>query len=444
MGQMKLKKEVAYLVSLAMFLSSCVTPGGGSFDIGPKLSSFFDPPPSDNQSTLIQNRPKLDVVIPVFDPGILEKPTDNDPTDNDPANIQPANNEKEGIWPELRRAEATKFALMMKRALESTGAFGAIRVTPDKNSTGDLYVLGKIEESNGEDVEIDIKVVDISGKTWVNSSFDHRVLDRFHDNLRNEGKDPYDPVFNEAAKYIVEKLKGREAKEILTLKSITDIRFAANFSEREFSKYLGKGEGIFGSDDFFGFGGSYTTLISMPSDDDPNFIKTKAIRVRDQLFIDNLQTHYQKFESKMNESYAVWQEQSLQEAKAVREAEIKAAGEAVVGILVIGLAIAAAVAGANNNNSGYYDPTPGLVAAAGGAVGGALLADSFKTSKEAEVYRDALSELGQSVDLELAPQVIEFEKETIKLTGDATEQFAQWRNFLKQIYQAQATPEVRL
>ena len=73
-----------------------------------------------------------------------------------------------------------------------------------------------------------------------------------------------------------------------------------------------------------------------------------------------------------------------------------------------------------------------------------MLKKSFQTSEEAKVYRDALSELGQSIDLEIAPQVIEFEKKTVELTGDAAEQFAQWRNFLKLIYQAQATPEVRL
>ena len=432
-----MKKKIAYLLCLLLFVSSCKTTGGDGFldgdgfsDVGPELSSVFDRLGKQsiptNQGTTIQIAPKLDVIIPVFDPGIPESPADY---------------EKKGIWPELRRAEATKFALMMKRALESTGAFGAVRVAPDKKSTGDLYVLGKIDESNGEDVEIDIKVVDISGKTWVDSSFDHRVLEQFHNNLRNEGKDPYGPIFDEAAKYIVEKLKDRPAKELATLRSITDIRFAASFSESKFSKYLGKKEGSFGSEGFFGFGGSHITVVSMPADDDPNFTKTKAIRVRDQLFIDNLQTHYQKFESKMRESYVVWQEQSLQEAKAAREAETKAAGQAAAGVLVIGLAIAAAIAGNNNNN---YNPTPAIAITAGAIGGGALLSESFKTSKEAKVYRDALSELGQSVDLELAPQVIEFGKKTIELTGDAAEQFAQWRNFLKQIYQAQATPEVRL
>jgi len=414
---MRLKRKIAYLLSVMMLLSSCVTPGGEFSDIGPQLSSFFNPPP-EYQGIVAKDGVKLDVVIPVFDPGIPENMTDD---------------QKATIWPELRRAESTKFALMMKRALESTEAFGAVRVVPNQNSTGDLYVLGKIDESTGEDIEIDIKVVDISGKTWLDTSFDHRVSEQFHQNLRNEGKDPYDPVFDEAAKYIVERLNGRPGKELTILKSITDIRFAANFSESEFSKYLGKKEGL--------FDGSYRTLVNMPADDDPKFMKTKAIRVRDQLFIDNLQPHYRKFESKMNESYAVWQEQSLQEAKAAREAETKATGEAVAGGLLIGLAIVAAIAGARNNN---YNPGPSIAATIGVAAGGALLANSFRTSNEAKVYRDALSELGQSIDLELAPQVIKFEKETVELTGDAAEQFAQWRNFLKQIYQEEATPEVRL
>jgi len=431
---MNLKRKIAYLLCLSLFASSCVTQGGeqgAQFDIGPKFSSFFNQP-SEELNIPIQNAVKLDVIIPVFDPGITEKNADN-PEKN-------ADVEADDIWPELRRAESTKFALMMKRALEKTEVFGAVRVAPDKNSTGDLYVLGKITESNGEDVEIDIKLVDISGDTWGSSSFNHRVSEKFHNNLRNEGKDPYDPVFDEAAKYIVETLKGNSAKELTILKSITEIRFAANFSENEFSKYLGKKEGFLGKDSIFGYGDSHMTLVGLPSDDDPNFIKTKAIRVRDQLFTDNLQTHYKKFESKMNESYAVWQEQSLQEAKAAREAEIEAVGQGVVGLLAVVGAVALVVA-----SQGDYDPTPMLTGAMGAAyVGGSLLSESFKTSKEAEVYRDALSELGQSIDLELAPQVIEFEKKTIELTGDAAEQFTQWRGFLKQIYEAQATPNVRL
>ena len=78
--------------------------------------------------------------------------------------------------------------------------------------------------------------------------------------------------------------------------------------------------------------------------------------MRDQLFIDNLQPHYRKFESKMNESYAVWQEQSLKEVKAVREAEMEAIGEGIIGALAIVGAVALVVA-----SQGDYNPTPSIL-----------------------------------------------------------------------------------
>lgn len=184
-----LKTMTAYLVSACLALSGCVTPSGSgsgpSAGVGPQLSSLF----GKQDRSAEPNRPKLDVVIPVFDPGLPEDETKYD---------------EEGVWPELRRAEANRFAVKMKEALEATGAFGAVRVTPDKTATGDLYVIGRIAKSNGEEIEIDIEVFDISGKKWMGESFDHEVAPEFHKNIRNKGKDPYDPVFAEAAKDIVE------------------------------------------------------------------------------------------------------------------------------------------------------------------------------------------------------------------------------------------------
>ena len=73
-----------------------------------------------------------------------------------------------------------------------------------------------------------------------------------------------------------------------------------------------------------------------------------------------------------------------------------------------------------------------------------MIGKGFQTSKEAKVHRDALNELGESIDVELAPQVVEFDEQTEKLTGDAKEQFGQWRAFLKKIYEQERTPEVDL
>ena len=410
-----LKRASTYLLCMIFALSGCVTNGGGSgaaFNVGPQLSSFFE---SKRKAEIDESKPRLEVIVPVFDPGLSE---------------DAEKYKEEGIWPELRRAEANRFAYKLKTELEGTGAFGAVRVVPDGTATGDLYVFGTIIESNGEDVEIEIKVVDISGRHWFTRRFDHTVEIGFYKDIRTDGTDPYDPVFEAAADRVAVELENIEAKRLASIKRITELRFGSHLTEAAFASHLGTENGE-------------TVLISFPSEDDSMLKRTRAIHIRDQLFVDNLQDSYRSFSEKMEASYLVWQEQSLIEIEAKREVQRDAAGKAVLGVLAIGLAVVAIAAGANSNN-----PNSGSAAILGGtlagAAGTALLVDSFRTSEESKVHRDALSELGESINLELGPQVVAFEEETIELTGDAQEQFAQWRLFLKKIYDQERTPRVRL
>jgi hypothetical protein len=421
-----LKKTAAYVTCAALILSGCVTNSGSGNEtkraVGPQTSSFFE-----GGSNFFQgkesaearaNRPKLDVVIPIFDPGLPKEPSDN---------------AEDKIWPELRRAESRRFAVKLKDALEATEQFGAVRVTPDATATGDIYILGFIEESNGEDVEIKLQGYDISGKNWFSKSFDHEVQQEFHENIRNNGKDPYDPVFEKAAKYIVEELDDHNSKELEGLKHLADIRFGASMSEETFAQHMKMDDG-------------QIKLIGLPSDDDPVLRRTRAIRIRDQLFVDRIQTNFEGFSRSMQTSYLVWQEQALLELKAAQAAQNETTQQAIFGVLAIGVAVLAAAASSRSSAQGNHASS---TAAATGAVvagiaGAKLLSDSFQTSKEAKVHRDAIAELGKSIDMELAPQVVAFEKETVKLSGTAKEQFAQWRAFLKKIYALESTPKKQL
>jgi len=413
-----LKKIGVYAVCFCFVLTGCVTnqgTGAGTAsgpNVGPQLSSLFD---KTGEAVVDPAKPKLDVIVPVFDPGLSKSAEEY---------------KEEGVWPELRRAQANRFALKLKVALEDTGAFGAVRVTPDQTATGDLYVLGKILESNGEDVEIQVRVLDVTGDTWFTRSFDHEVDPGFHKNPRNDGLDPYDPVFEEAANRIALELEDYDVADLTNLQRVTELQFGSSFTEEAFAEHLDTN-------------GRTVELVSFPSELDPMLERTRAIRVRDQLFVDGLQDNYRAFSANMQDSYLIWQEQSLLEQEARREANEKAAGQAALGVLAIGLSVLAVVAGARSNS------TAGSTAAAtgavvGGVVGAKLLTDSFQTSEEAKVHREALEELGQSIDIDLAPRVIAFEQETVELTGTAKEQFAQWRAFLQEIFEQEKTPQVQL
>ena len=411
------KFDISFVLTVCILhvflLSGCATNNTrSSTGVGPSLSSSYSNPKEINS---VQALPKLDVIIPVFDPGLPEDPDDY---------------EDENIWPEIRRAEANRFAYKLKEKLDETGQFGSVRVAPDRTATGDLYILGQIKESNGEEVEIAVEVIDISGREWLEKSFDHEVSETFHKNYRNRGKDSYDPLFEKIATEIAEELNGHESKELEDLHYLSDIRFGANFSDSKFMQYIKIEEDQF-------------KLVGKPSDQDPMFRRVKAIRVRDQLFIDGLQNNYAAFSTKMNDSYLMWQNQSLLEINAKRTANRKAIAQGLGGVALLALGILSGVAGANSNS--VFARSGGLTGAMLGVAGGiSLISESFSTSAEAKVHRDTLNELGRSVDLEMAPKVIAFNKDSVELTGNAREQFIQWRTFLQKIYSEEKTPDVQL
>ena len=414
-GMMLIRKSIAVLVACSFLLSGCAAGSSGSskVSVGPQKSSAYVK--AKPEAVVEIQKPKLDIIIPVFDPGLPDDPEEY---------------ADEGIWPELRRAEASRFAYKMKLAIEETNAFGAVRVMPDAKATGDLYVVGKIIESNGENVEINIKVYDISGNKWFDKTFDHEVAADFHSNIRNKGKDPYDPVFTAAADRLVEELMDQDDAQLTKLQALTDLRFGENFSEQAFSRYMKRK-------------GGKVSLIGYPDQDDSMLKRVQAIRIRDQLFTDRMQPHYEQFNQQMEESYAMWQKQSFNEVRAAREARNAAIGKAVAGVGLIAVAVLSAIAGARSNTYGGASAgTTGAIVA--GQIGAGMLGESSKMSEEAKFHREALDELGQSIDGEMAPQVVDFEKTTTKLTGSAKEQFAQWRAFLKSMYEQEATPDVQL
>ena len=423
------RRVITILISASIVLSGCQTTGSGKgIDtlIGPKLSSWFE---KEREAKIDPEKPRLDVVVPVFDPGLALNEGLKSQND-DSAEGFGTETQSDGVWPELRRAEANRFALKLKEALEKTGAFGAVRVTPDKTATADLYVQGKIINSNAEEVEIEVEVTDITGEVWFTRHFEHEVQEDFHKHHRNKGKDVYDPVFKKAADRIAVELEEHDKAALLNIQNVTELRFGANLLDNAFVNHIKLEDGIF-------------KVESFPAENDPMLMRTRAVRVRDQLFIDGLQENYEQFNLEMEPSYLVWQEQSLQEIAAKREQQAKATGEAAAAVGLFALAILAAAAGANSSDvsSSALSSTGAIVA---GAAGAHFLQKSFQTSEEAKVHRDALGELGQSVDMEMGPRVVEFENKTIELTGDAKEQFIQWRAFLKKMYTVEATPEKQL
>jgi hypothetical protein len=398
-------------LSAAVVLSGCQTTGRSSTSVGPSVGPTASTPLGEKKKNHdINSNVFLDVAIPVFDPGI---PEDFDKLEDD------------AIWPQLRRAEANRFALKTKEALQETGVFGAVSVAPSPQVTAEVYVLGKIEESNSEDIKISIEVVDISGRLWDKETFKHRVTGGFYRDKRNNGKDSYSPIFDDIADHIVSLLKRRKEAQKEELKHIADIRFAQSFSPEIFSDHLVTDRN------------GYVSLLSLPAANDPSYTRIRPLRVQDQLFVDRIQSQYEGFSAKTDESYLTWQQETLPSIVDARKAKRATIAKGVLAAVLIGAAVAGAT---DNDGSGLQD-----VATVGAAIGGGLLVKSALDSRrEARVHLATIDELGESLDIEVDPQVVELEDKTLELTGTAQEQYLQWKSHLKEIYELEKTPDIQL
>jgi len=356
----------------------------------------------------------LDVAIPVFDTGI--------PMLSD-GSMNYEDVEKQGVWPQLRRAEAKKFALYTKEALAETKAFGSVSVTPSANTTADIFVQGKILESDSETIVIKVTVSDSSAAILGSKKIKYRVSEGFFRDAQNKGENPYEPAFIKVANYVHRLMKKKEPQELQAIQNMTKVRYAQYYSPESYNQYLGM------KTVYFPKRYNKVVLLGMPSDEDRMMQRIEALHNQEKMFIDRLQDQYAAFDGATNEHYREWQKETLPEAKAAREARNARNTKAIIGGL---LAVAAVAAG---NQSNHVDTQIGQGVALLGAA--ALAKSAMNSNEEFKVHKESLDEMGENLDIAMSPSVMEFDEKEVELTGTAGEQYEQWKAHLKSIYEVE-------
>lgn len=342
---------------------------------------------------------KLDVNVVEFDPGL--------PADE-------SKYQQDGLWPELRRAESRKIAVDLANAFSKSQGFSNVSITTNKDFISDLVITGIIDKSNGEDLHLTISVKNSQDKFLIrNKTYKHRTNQYFYDNIRNKGKDPFETLHRAIVGDVIAILQKENLEET---RLITELQFANNLNPLAFndSLYYNSRQGIY-------------ELGFVPSEDNPQLIRSQNVRIKDQIFKSEMQKHYIQFTENMTESYRVWQEASFDAAKKKREAEAAATTSAIIGIL--------AIAAAASSGDSYDYSTSAYVTA---AVGAGLLANAGLKMSEAKVHESTINEVSKSFDTQIAPKVVEMEGVEIKLEGSIQEQYNQWQNLLFTIYESES------
>src|SRR5688572_23770304 len=177
---MRLKLLAAGVIAVALSLSACVTAETRPI---PKVAA--------KQATVhIPQAELLDVGIRVFDPGI-------------PKNLEGDDEAlaKKRIYPDLRKAEARYFPTLLRETLEETAQWGAVRVIPNSADFIDVIVTGKVIDSNGGFLSVDVSATDAAGRVWIKDKRYQSLVDlgAYKTTASMKARDPFQNIYAEIA-----------------------------------------------------------------------------------------------------------------------------------------------------------------------------------------------------------------------------------------------------
>ena len=389
---MRLHSGITCLALVALVLPGCASTGSSS------AVTMVAPIQA---ATEVPEETLLDVTIEVFEPGLL------DPT------VPAAKAEKQGVFPEVRKAEARFIPYQLKQTLQSTGNWGAVRVMPQGTSSAEVTVTGEIIKSTGKDLVLEVQVRDASDEIWFEKRYKQEADVQAYSPDQVKKQDPFHALYSVIANDLLVERQKRKQAELVELRNIADMRFAADLAPVAFDDYLSLDRK------------ERYQLEHLPAEEDSMMARIAEIRERDFTFIDTLNEYYATFTTSMAEPYDNWRSFSYEEQLALEKLRRQARMQKIVGALAIFGAVVAPGGGS----------TAERVARDVALIGGmAAIQSGMAKSQEAKIHVEALRELGGSLDVEVAPLVVEVEGETLRLSGTMEGQFAEWREMLRKIY----------
>jgi len=353
----------------------------------------------------------LDVGVRIFDPGIPpEVETDEQAQ------------QKAGIYPDVRRAEARYMAMMLRNTLESTAQWGAVRVIPATADFVDVLVTGKIVKSTGKELELHMTVRDSTGRTWyAERKYESEAdLGSYLSDSALKARDPFQNVYSTIANDMLAFRNTIPEPDRAMVRRVTEMRFAQDLAPQSYADYVVKDKD-----------GHYQ-LQRLPADGDPIFERVQKIRERDGALIDTVSDYYGNFADHLSEPYGNWRRYSYDEINKEEKMKAQARTRMIMGAAaVLGSILVSSQCPGSDYNCRRVESAVRTAGTIGGIAG---IMSGLKKNADAKIHTAAIKELATSFQTEVAPQVVEVEGRTLKLTGTAEDQYREWREMLKQMY----------
>jgi hypothetical protein len=317
-----------------------------------------------------------------------------------------------GLSQEIRQAEERYIPIHLKYTMQRTGYWGVVRVVPQVNSAH-LLVRGQIVHSDGERLTVEITAYDSRNIKWFEKTYSDNLKLADYGGVSPGEHDPYQDLYTTIANDLAEQRATLTTKDIEEIQDVSMLRLASAMAPDAFSDHLAQNEE-----------GRYS-LVRKPAESDPMLKRVSAIRARDEMLLDTINSYYELYYNDLWQPYTDWRRLYNEEVVALRKVQKEATLRKLFGLasIVGGVLL-------SSNNSVNSSNLPGVMVVGGAAA----IYSGFQKSEETKIHKEVIEELSISFASEAEPLVVEVVGETVRLTGSAEEQYSQWRKILRDIY----------
>ena len=200
------------------------------------------------------------------------------------------------VFPQIREIEAMFLPFVLRETLVKTNEWGAVRVIPKPDVAAELLVSGTILKSDGETLELRMRVVDASGRVWLDKAFAGKVTDSYATAGSGSGSPGYQQLYDEIAESLLLARAQLEDEVLVNIVEIALLRHAKLLAPSAFGDYLST------ADD-----GTFT-IRRLPARNDPMLDRIGRIRGAEYVITDAVDAKFQELHAEIASIYDLWRE----------------------------------------------------------------------------------------------------------------------------------------
>jgi hypothetical protein len=319
---------------------------------------------------------QLDIGLVAFEPGIPE---------------DPQLYKSLGIYPEVRRAEASYLPFVLRQTLVEADNWGVVRVLPEADSSAELLITGTILRSDGMVLEIALKARDCSGRQWLDKTYKATSSAEDFSRSRDKSRPLFAILFRQIETDLHARAEELGGREIERIEQISRLLYARSLAPDAFNDYLVKN--ALGN----------WELQRLPAATDPLMERIGRIREHEYVFVDAVDEQYAELYDRMTPGYDLWRK-LLREESSYRDTHTQY------------------LESRDKRRLDAYES----------------MKQSYNAYKWVKIEQQEMTLLATGLNNELAPTLLTVEGRLVSLDGSLQERYREWRRILRRMFELES------